>query len=78
VVRDFINRGMGQTPALQILTLFRQIPGANAGFKDVVVPTATEPESIVPAVARKLKELDPDIPLGETRIMEAVRRRIPD
>ena len=70
VVRDFMNRGMGQTPAPQILTLFRQTPGLNFGFKDIVVRTTTEPESIVPAVARELKQLDADIPLGETRSME--------
>ncbi len=70
VVRDFMNRGMAQTPAPQILTLFRQMPGLNAGFKDIVVQTATDPESIVPAVARELKSLDADVALGETRSME--------
>ena len=42
----------------------------NFGFKDIVVRTATEPRSIVPAVARELKLLDPDIPLGEVRDMQ--------
>ena len=70
VVRDFMNRGMGQPPAPQILTLFRQMPGLNAGFKDIVVQTATEPESMVAVVSRELRQLDADIPLGETRSME--------
>jgi putative ABC transport system permease protein len=70
VVRNFMNRGMALPPAPQIFTLFRQIPGANFGFKDVVVRTATDPASIVPALTRELKLLDADIPLGEIRSME--------
>ena len=70
VVRNFMNRGMAQPPEPQIFTLFRQLPGLNFGFKDIVVRTAAEPRSIVPAVARELKSLDADIPLGEIRGME--------
>jgi len=70
VVRNFMNRGMALPPAPQIFTLFRQLPGLNFGFKDIVVRTAAaNPESIVPAVARELKSLDADIPLGEIRSM---------
>jgi len=70
VVRNFMNRGMALPPAPQIFTLFRQIPGLNFGFKEIVLRTATDPESVVPAVARELKLLDADIPLGEIRSME--------
>ena len=70
VVRNFMNRGMALPAAPQIFTLFRQLPGLNFGFKDIVVRTAIDPESIVPAVARELKLLDADIPLGEIRNME--------
>jgi predicted permease len=70
VVRNFMNRGMALTPGPQIFTLFRQIHGLNFGFKDIVVRTATDPESIVPAVVRELKSLDADMPLGEIRSME--------
>jgi predicted permease len=70
VVRDFMNRGMALPPAPQIFTLFRQMPGLNYGFKDIVVRTATDPASIVPTLARELKSLDADIPLGEIRSME--------
>jgi putative ABC transport system permease protein len=70
VVRNFMNRGMALPPGPQIFTLFRQLPGLNFGFKDIVVRTATNPESMVPAVARELKSLDADIPLGEIRNME--------
>ncbi|MGE5277064.1 MAG: ADOP family duplicated permease [Acidobacteriota bacterium] len=70
VVRNFMNDGMAQPPAPQLFMLFRQLPGLNFGFKDIVVRTATIPESIAPAVARELKSLDADIPLGEIRSME--------
>jgi len=70
VVRNFLNRGMALAPEPQIFTLFRQLPGMNFGFKDIVVRTAADPRSIVPAVARELKLLDADIPLGEVRDME--------
>jgi predicted permease len=70
VVRNFMNRGMALPPAPQIFTLFRQLPGLNFGFKDIVVRTAANPESIAPAVARELKSLDAEIPLGEIRSME--------
>ena len=70
VVRNFMNRGMAQPPAPQIFALFRQQPGVNFGFKDIAVRTAVPPESLAPVVARELKSLDPDMPLGEVRSME--------
>src|SRR5262249_37389199 len=70
VVRNFMNDGMARPPAPQLFMLFRQLPGLNFGFKDIVVRTSTNPESIVPAVARELKSLDAEIPLGEIRTME--------
>jgi putative ABC transport system permease protein len=70
VVRNFMNRGMALPPGPQIFALFRQLPGLNFGFKDIVVRTATNPENIAPAIARELKSLDADIPLGEIRSME--------
>jgi predicted permease len=70
VVRNFMNRGMALPAGPQIFTLFRQLPGLNFVFKDIVVRTAGNPESVVPAIARELKSLDTDIPLGEIRSME--------
>jgi ABC-type antimicrobial peptide transport system permease subunit len=66
-----MNRGMALRPGPQLFSLFRQLPELNFGFKDIVVRTATNPETMVPAVARELKSLDADIPLGEIRSMEA-------
>jgi predicted permease len=71
VVRDFTNNGAALPPDPQIVTLFRQHPSLNFGFKDLVVRTTVDPESIVPAISRELKSLDEDIPLGEVRTMEA-------
>jgi putative ABC transport system permease protein len=71
LVRNFMNNGVSQPPDPQIITLFRQQPALNFGFKDLVVRTAVDPESIVPAVSREMKSLDEDIPLGEVRTMEA-------
>jgi len=71
VVRNFVNEGMTLPPAPHIFTLYRQFPGLNFGFKDIVVRTETSPESIAPAVAQVLKSLDADIPLGEVQSMEA-------
>jgi predicted permease len=70
VVRNFMNRGMELPPAPHIFSLFRQVPGLNFGFKDIVVRTTAAPESVAPAIARALKSLDADIPLGEIRSME--------
>ena len=64
-----MNDGMALSPAPHIFTLFRQFPGLNYGFKDLVVRTAGNPESIASAVARELKSLDADIPLGEIQSM---------
>ena len=70
VVRNFMNRGLALPPGPHIFTLFRQFPGLNFGFKDIVVRTAGDPENMAPAVARELKSLDADIPLGEIRSMQ--------
>jgi len=70
VVRNFMNQGVGQPVAPQIFTLFRQFPGLNFGFKDIVVRTKGDPEVDAPTVARALKFLDADIPLCEIRSMD--------
>ena len=70
VVKNFMNTGIALPPAPQIITLFRQQPAFNYGFKDLVVRTATNPESIAPSIARELHAIDPDVPLGEIRTMD--------
>jgi predicted permease len=70
VVRDFMNQGMADPTAPQIFTLFRQFPGLNVGFKDILVRTKGDPEIYAPTIAGELKALDADMPLGEVRSME--------
>ncbi|HKF41617.1 MAG TPA: ABC transporter permease [Thermoanaerobaculia bacterium] len=70
VVRDFVNDGLARPPAPQLFALYRQVPGLNFGFKDIVARTSGAPEGAAPAVAREVKSLDPEIPLGEVRSME--------
>ena len=71
VIRNFMNDGMARPPAPQLFMLVRQLPGLNFGFKDIVVRTAANPENMAPSVARVLKSLDADIPLGEIQSMDA-------
>jgi len=71
VMNDFMNDGLALPPQPQIFALFRQLPGLNFGFKDIVVRTATDPMGMAPAIARELRSLDSDIPLGEVRSMTA-------
>lgn len=69
VARDFADHGVALPPDPLMITLFRQQPTLNFGFKDLAVRTTVDPESMVPAIAEALKTLDPDIPLGEVRTM---------
>lgn len=70
VIRNFMNDGPAHPPAPQLFMLFRQIPGLNFGFKDLIIRTSIEPTRLAPAVAAALQAIDPEIPLGEVRTME--------
>jgi len=70
VLANFMNERPPIAPSPQILLLYRQQPDVNFGFKDVVVRTSVQPETIVSAVSRELHALDPEIPLGEISTME--------
>jgi putative ABC transport system permease protein len=70
VLANFMNERRPIPPSPQILLLYRQQPDVNFGFKDVVVRTSVQPETIASAVSRELHALDPEIPLGEISTME--------
>ena len=70
VLANFMNERPPIPPSPQILLLYRQQPDVNFGFKNVVVRTNVQPETIAPAVSRELHALDPEIPLGEISTME--------
>ena len=70
VLANFMNERPPIPPSPQILLLYRQQPDVNFGFKNVVVRTSVQPETIASAVSRELHALDPEIPLGEVSTME--------
>ncbi len=70
VLANFMNERPPIAPSPQILLLYRQQPDVNFGFKNVVVRTSVQPETIASAVSRELHALDPEIPLGEISTME--------
>ncbi len=70
VLANFMNERPPIPPSPQILLLYRQQPDMNFGFKNVVVRTSVQPETIASAVSRELHALDPEIPLGEISTME--------
>lgn len=73
VVGNTKNRGLTLSADPEIVTLFRQIPPLNFGFKDVLVRTATDPYQMTETVARQLHDLDPDMPLAEvTSVKDAI------
>jgi putative ABC transport system permease protein len=53
-------------------TVYFPIPELTYPFMTLVIKTAGDPASIVPAVKRELKELDPDQPMSDVRTMNAV------
>ncbi len=65
VMRDNQDQGLALPVAPQLITLFRQTPVVNFGFKELLVRSDMAPESLQPALERQLHALDPRIPLGE-------------
>ena len=72
VVGDFRNAGLTLPPEPQIIVLYSQHPLVNYGFKDIVIRTASEPQSLVPEIRRRLHELDPELPLADMKTMDEV------
>jgi putative ABC transport system permease protein len=71
VMRDNLDQGLAMPVAPQLLTLFRQTPGVNFGFKELLVRTDVAPEAMQRAVEQQLHALDPRIPLSEVESMSA-------
>jgi putative ABC transport system permease protein len=74
VTSNFVNAGLARPPSPQVLALFRQQPAWNYGFKEIVLRTTMDPRNLAPAVARLLRSLDADIPLGEVQTMDEILR----
>jgi putative ABC transport system permease protein len=69
VMRDNHNQGLVLPVAPQLITLFRQTPVVNFGFKDVLVRSNVKPEALEQAVAQQVHVLDPRLPLSEVETM---------
>jgi len=72
VVGDMRNEGLKEPPSPQLLALYRQLPTVNVGFKDLIVRTARKETSVAPAIADRLRGLDPDIPLSEVAAVREI------
>lgn len=70
VIGDFRNAGLAVPPEPHITVLYRQHPLVNYGFKDIVVRAATDPQALVPAIRRELRQLDADMPFAEVQTIE--------
>ena len=63
------NQGLALPRAPQLITLFRQTPQVNFGFKDVLVRSDVAPETLERDVAHELHALDSRLPLSEVETM---------
>jgi putative ABC transport system permease protein len=70
VMADSKNDGLALPVEPQLITLFRQMPSVNFGFKDVLVRSATAPETIEKAMQQQLHSIDPRLPLSEMMPMD--------
>ncbi|MGA9670333.1 MAG: ABC transporter permease [Terracidiphilus sp.] len=69
VMRDNHNQGLTLPVAPQLITLFRQTPKVNFGFKDLLVRSDVAPETLEQAVAQQIHALDSQLPLSEVETM---------
>ncbi len=65
VIADSRNDGLSLPIKPQVITLFRQLPVVNYGFKDVMLRTEVDPKSLEPALVQQFHALDPRLPLSE-------------
>jgi len=69
VMRDTKNQGLATPTEPMFITLFRQTPPVNYGFKDVLVRSDIAPGVLIDELTRQLHELDPQLPLSEAETM---------
>jgi putative ABC transport system permease protein len=69
VMRDTKDQGLALPAAPQLITLFRQMPRVNYGFKDVVVRSEMAPEALERTLAEQLHAIDPTLPISEMQSM---------
>lgn len=75
VVGDVRVRGLERASEPQVYLPYRQHPDGVMGFyvpKDLVVKSAEEPATLVPALRRIIARADPDLPVSDVRSLAAV------
>jgi predicted permease len=70
VIADSKNDGLERPVQPQVVTLYRQMPGVNFGFKEVIVRSETAPQTLEHAVEEQFHAIDPRLPLGEMAPMD--------
>jgi ABC-type antimicrobial peptide transport system permease subunit len=67
VAADVKNRGLAQSPQVQLYLSFPQLPWGNM---NLLVRTAVAPESVTPDIRSEIASVDPDQPVTSIRTAE--------
>ena len=69
IMTDSKNDGPALPVAPQLITLFRQMPDVNYGFKDAIVRSDLAPQALAYTLQQQLHILNPKLPLSEISTM---------
>jgi putative ABC transport system permease protein len=72
VIGNWMNRGLALPPEPEIVTLYRQIPDLNYGFKNLIVRTALDPLQLASPIRAELHALDANLPFAEVSTMDDI------
>ena len=70
VIGNTMNRGPALPPMPHFITLFRQTPDLNVGFKTLIVRTALNPLQLATPIRQQLHSLDSNLPFAEVATMD--------
>jgi predicted permease len=70
VLADTKNNGLAPGVEPELVTLFRQTPGWNFGFKRITVKTSIDPHQLEQAVRREIQSVDRDAPVTDMLTMQ--------
>jgi predicted permease len=70
VLADTKNDGLALGVQPQIITLFRQAPVWNFGFKRITLRTTIEPHQLTEALRREIQAVNPDSPVTDIETMD--------
>ena len=69
ITADSKTDGPALPVAPQLITLFRQMPDVNFGFKDVIIRSDLAPQILADMLQQQLRALNPKLPLSEIEPM---------